>query len=853
MKKKLLLIAQVIEYVFTFIYAVTTALFYSVSENIYWLFMVLALLSLCMGLYTESLKFRVREKNKADKIALIVITCISVVACPACLFNLFALLNKGNDKYVAAVNPEYKIKERGEVAWYKKAPFIVAVCALCVIVVASFVGMGFETTGFSVSVKDYTLTKADTDKYNRDQPLNGQSYTIDDPSVSVSYTVYKPSDASPTNLLPAVFVVPGFTRTKATMSQYAIELSRRGAVVFVIDPGSQGGTTYGGYEYDYEYVYETEIGADGKEVIKRDEKGNKIFKLDGEGNKIFKLDENGNKIWSPKLDNKDNKIQNSYSVARSGMGYLLQYVYNNIDAFDYIDRDYIGMVGHSAGGGDATKLAADFAGATYNDSIVKALYISGYIKTSAANSYYQLRCNAALSYAKYDEGAFRYQDENQAYEVIALRFINEVNSKTASANGKFNNFIEDQDYGDIETGTYRIIHHEDINHCFEMYDAASITNTTNFFRRSLGLETAIDDGSQVWFGQEISNGLALVAAFALILALAYLTIEYVPFMKSLGAAGQKRVAAEKQIREAYTSDLYIRSTVDVPQKYKSFGKRLLFWLPTILTAIIACLDYIPLARLSMDLFPDAAGNVYTYYFPARMMNAVFMWAVVNGALGLVVWSLTTLCENAYYSIYAKVTGTPNRSDWSKFKGLAVKPFDLLKSLGLAIVLFFVFYGVLQLMYVITHQDWRFMLISASPLQWRFLVTWAIYLAGFYVFYVSNSIRVNLTVAREGYKEWQVLLIGGLANSLGLVFIIIINYFVYFKTGTVFYGYYSPTDASEMWLYINMVFGLIPMMFILPIFNRLIYKKTGNVYGGALLWCMIFIMMSLSASISFVPM
>ena len=285
----------------------------------------------------------------------------------------------------------------------------------------------------------------------------------------------------------------------------------------------------------------------------------------------------------------------------------------------------------------------------------------------------------------------------------------------------------------------------------------------------------------------------------------------------------------------------------------TFGKRLLFWLPTILTAIIACLDYIPLARLSMDLFPDAAGNIYTYFFPARMMNAVFLWAVVNGAIGLVVWSLTGLLENVYYIIHSKITKTECRADWGKFKGLKVKPMDLLKSLGMAVALFLVFYGILQVVYMITHQDFRFMLISASPLQARFVVTWLIYLAGFYVFYLSNSIRVNLGIAREGFKEWQVMLVGGLANSLGLVFILVINYIPYFTTGTVFYGYYSATDLSEMWLYINMIFGLIPMMFILPIFNRIDYKKTGNVYAGALLWCMIFIMMSLSASISFIPM
>lgn len=814
MKRKLLTTSAVISYIFTFIYAIITALFFSVNEQIYWLFLILMLISICIGLYNETLKHNLANNEnkftKKDKIVLIVLTVISVINFPAFIFNLLALTTNKEDKYIKTINPNYqepKQKEHKKI--FKSAPFILSIIALSCIIIFGIVGMAVETVGWSVEVTELELTKKETDEYNRNQPLNGTSYTIDDPSVKIAYTLYRPKEATSTNPYPVVFVVPGFTRTKATMSQYAIELARRGAVVFTIDPGSQGGTTYGGYE----------------------------------------ADENGNYI----LDENGNKTQNSYSVARSGMGYLLQYVYNNVENFDFIDRDAIGVVGHSAGGGDAAKLAADFAGSTYEDSIIKALYISGYIKTSAANVFYKLRCNTAMSYAKYDEGEFRYQDENQAYEVIALRFINEVNSKTASANGKFDTFIHDFEYGQVDKGTYRIIHNEEINHCFEMYDSKSITNTIDFFRTTLKLKTNIEDSSQIWFIKETANGLSLVCAFMLILALVCLIVKYVPFMKSLNEAGQKRLDNEQKIKEAYSEDLYTKETTQVESKTMTFGKRLLFYLPMILTAIIACLDYIPLARLSMDLFEDAAGNVYTYYFPARMMNAVFLWAVVNGAVGLVVWVLTTVGENLYYIISSKITNKPSKADWSKFAGLKVKPLDLLKSLGLAVVLFFVFYGILQIVYITTHQDFRFMLISASPLQGRFIVTWLIYLAGFYVFYLSNSIRVNLGIAREGFKEWQVMVIGALANSLGLVFILIINYFPYFTTGTVFYGYYSPTDLSEMWLYINMIFGLIPMMAILPIFNRIVYKKTGNVYAGALLWCMIFIMMSLSASISFIPM
>ena len=812
MKAKYLRIAEILEFVCAGIYAFVTALFYSVSEPIYWMFLVFGLISLCLGLYSESIIYRLNKENKLNKvdfIVLIVITVLSAIDVIPLLFNLLALLSKRESPVKVVVNENYIEPEKKEKKWYQQPSVLISMIALTGVLAFSFVANRVETTGGSVIVKDGTITKKESDLFLKGQGLNGTSYEIDDPSVKISYTVYKPANASGTNQYPTVFVVPGFTRTKATMSQYAIELSRRGNVVFTIDPGSQGNTTYGGYQMN-----------DAGEYV---------------------LDENGN------------KIQNSYSVARSGAGYLVQYVYNNIDQFDYVDRDRIGLVGHSAGGGDACKLADDFAGSTYETSIIKALYISGYIKTSAANVFYKLRCNAALSYAKYDEGSFRYQDENQAYEVIALRFINEVNSKTSGANGTFDEFIQDYDYGNFDNGTYRIIHHEDINHCFEMYDPLSISNTINFFRRGLKVDTKISDSEQVWFVKEASNGISLVFGFMLVISLIGVVTRYVPFMRSLRVEAKQREESEQEFVNKYSNDPIVRAKAGTEKVNKSFAKRLVFWLPMVLTAIIACLDYVPLARLSMDLFKEAAGNVYTYYFPARMMNAVFLWAVVNGAIGILVWCLTTLGENLYYMIYQKVKGGESRVDWSKFKELKVNPLNLLKSFGLAVLLFFVFYGLIGFVNATMHQDFRFMLISASPLNARFLMTWLIYLPGFFVFYFSNSIRVNLGIAREGFKEWQVLLIGGLANSLGLVFIIIINYFVYFKTGTVYYGYYSATDVNEMWLYINMVFPLIVMMFILPIFNRLTYRRFGNVYMGALLWCMIFIMMSLSASISFIPM
>ena len=56
----------------------------------------------------------------------------------------------------------------------------------------------------------------------------------------VVYDLYKPKSASFINKAPFIVVVPGFQRSKEALSNIAIELSRRGHVVALIDPYAQG-------------------------------------------------------------------------------------------------------------------------------------------------------------------------------------------------------------------------------------------------------------------------------------------------------------------------------------------------------------------------------------------------------------------------------------------------------------------------------------------------------------------------------------------------------------------------------------------------------------------------------------
>ena len=724
-KIKAMKAASVCLYILTFVLMVVAACCFALSNKIYFLFAALALASLVCG---------------------------------------FIITDKRQD-----LEPAKEVTAQAEAKVSQKPKALIVMCVAFVLVfLFGFIAKCFETSGFSVKVSDFTLTKEMTLSYNGGE-INGKSFAMKN-DTSYSVTMYVPSTATEANPAPTVFVLPGFTRTKATMSQYCIELSRRGAVVFCLDPGGQGGTT------------------------------------------------------------------ETSTTGANGIEFLVQYVYNNTDDFKFVDRSRFGAVGHSAGGGNVCTLAADMAFGSYEQSIIKAVYISGYIKVSSANKYANLRSNAALSYAYYDEGAFRYQTDTSSFEIITRRFLNEVNNSKNS----IDDVIYDYGYGDIANGTYRIIHRENINHCFEMYDGISIANTIDFFNETLAMGSPLKGTCQTWLGKEICNGLALAAAFTFVIALCAVLVK-LPFFASMKEAQNKvRVLPDPNVR-------------------KSVVHKVILWFSMIVTAVIACLDYIPLANYSIKIFPTGnSSSVYTFVFPARMINAILLWAVINGAIGLVIFFGTTIAEYFIEKARAKAKGVQMEEfDWGKFRtvkicsGKSNALINTLKALLMSLIMFCSFYLLVLVSYVLLHQDFRFMLISAAPINARMFVTAIEYIPLIFVFYISNSIRVNCSIGRENWKEWKIQLVGALANSIGLAFILLINYVCFFTQGAPFYGYWG--NGTEIWLYVNMVFALVVMMFILPIFNRLLYKITGNVWTGALGWCMIFIMMTISASVSYIPM
>ena len=165
-KAKLLKAAAICDYVFTALWFIITAGFFALSNNLYWLFLVFALVSLYNGFVTTSVADQAKkgELSKIDNIKFIVswvISLVSPVSFVLCAVAYF-IKDKQSDENSPAKNEkltETAAKIKKVKPFYLKTPFLTACISLVLIFVFGFSAMLFETSGFGVKVTDFTLTK----------------------------------------------------------------------------------------------------------------------------------------------------------------------------------------------------------------------------------------------------------------------------------------------------------------------------------------------------------------------------------------------------------------------------------------------------------------------------------------------------------------------------------------------------------------------------------------------------------------------------------------------------------------------------------------------------------------------
>jgi hypothetical protein len=345
-------------------------------------------------------------------------------------------------------------------------------------------------------------------------------------------------------------------------------------------------------------------------------------------------------------------------------------------------------------------------------------------------------------------------------------------------------------------------------HPFQPYVIEATANQLDFWERVFQLDSGLSSGDQIWYWKEILGLIALGAALFGLVPLAQVLLRlpvFGPLVHPVPPALPK----------------------------PGNGGRVLFWILFALGAVIACVTYIPLSELSQKIFVAASNREPTWFFPQRMNNAVMLWAVLNGLAGFLLFFLG-------YRLAGRKQGVRPEM-WGARIGLG----ELGRTCALAAVLFLAYYALLFTVYYVFHVDYRFLFMGVRVFQPEMLLLLGMYLPFFLVFFLSNSFRMNGSMRIEGQAEWKSLLLGGIANSAGLLLIVIVQYAALAATATVYW--------TEGWLYVNLLFAVVPMMFVLPYFNRYFFRMTGRTYLGPITTCLIFVMILLTNTVCYLPL
>ncbi|SHN83158.1 alpha/beta hydrolase family protein [Bradyrhizobium erythrophlei] len=264
-------------------------------------------------------------------------------------------------------------------------------------------------------------------------------------------------------------------------------------------------------------------------------------------------------------------------------------------SLEFVDKDNIGLEGHSMGGW--TVLAA--ASAMPNDYKSMVLEGSSTGKPFAAEGTASWPRNAALIFAKYEEfpvlmwGVEKAADVTQSPKLQAL-----FGASGAVEPGK--------EYGDKAQGTARVLYTPDITHPAEHISKEAIGYSLDWFARTLKGGTPLPADNQIWFRKELGTLIALIGFVALLLGVFDGLLEAPMF-----------------------SHLRLPQAADgsTPLETARGGR----WVGALLlSAFIPALTYYPAFALGGTFVAPSR------FLPQGITNQILVWVIING---LIAWAL----------------------------------------------------------------------------------------------------------------------------------------------------------------------------------------------------------------------
>ena len=431
----------------------------------------------------------------------------------------------------------------------------------------------------------------------------------------------------------------------------------------------------------------------------------------------------------------------------------------------FVDKTNIGLEGHSMGGW--TVLAA--ATAMPNDYKSMVLEGSSTGKPFAAEGTPAWPRNVALVFAQYEEfstlmwGVDLARDVTQSPKLQAM-----FGTQGPVEPGKV--------YGDIASGTARVLYTPAITHPAEHISRQAIGYSLDWFARTLQGGTPRPADDQIWFAKEIGTLIALAGFVVLLLG----TFD-----------GLLEAPAFSHLRLPEPAD------GTMPKHAAASGR--LWTVAFILTAFIPALTYYPTFALGGTFVVPSA------LLPQGITNQIMVWAIINALITL-----------------ALMPFAPKRRSRAGILGPSI-----LIALATAVI----GYAALWLADLAFKIDFRFWIVALKLMSGRQFLIFLIYLVPLTGFFVIALHVLHRNFSTLAASRGALYLTNMLALTLGFIVLLGLQYGTLWLTGKLF----NPLpDPGFVPLSTIVAIQFVPLLAIAAAIATFTWRRTGTSLPGALI-------------------
>lgn len=452
---------------------------------------------------------------------------------------------------------------------------------------------------------------------------------------------------------------------------------------------------------------------------------------------------------------------------------------NYLRTLDFVDKENIGLEGHSMGGW------ASVVSATVNPNGYKS-----FILASSSTGTYGVKDgtptfprNMALIYSKYDEFSQLMWGTPIPADVVKTDKLKKVFGTTETVEvGKL--------YGSIENGTARKLYQPAMIHPRVHFSTEAIGNAIEWMQMTLKGGNDLPPSDQTWYWKELFTLVALIGMVILLFPLGQYLLR-TKFFEELNEAPSER------------------------KSLSGWG----WWIGAVITILLP----IPLYMKAWDFHGMGIAKA-SFIWPQQITTVIIFWAFGVGLIALILFLLWHFLINkktgatiANYGLY----GINASRRWSKIG----------KSFLLALIVIFIAHLTLAFSDWAFQTDYRLWVFAIKPLDaFHFGMTLG-YLIPFAFYFLIAGIILHgeLRLGRKDGSDlvgWKEMVINILLMIGGYILFLLYQYIPLFAGGTA--------SVTTRWapLYSIVMFQFLPIFAIVALVSTYFYRKTGHIYVGA---------------------